>query len=57
MTSRRRRIGSVLLFAAAFAAAGCQQVPAPPVAPTHEEIVARGEYLVTVVGAMTATPP
>jgi mono/diheme cytochrome c family protein len=45
-----------LLFAA-FAAAGCQQAPAPPAAPTQEEIVARGEYLVTIVGCNDCHTP
>ena len=57
MTSKRKRLCSVLLFAAALAGAGCQQVPAPPAAPSHEEIVARGKYLVTVVGCNDCHTP
>lgn len=54
-----------LTIAAALAAlAACTQTPAPPAAPTQEELVARGEYLVSgLVGChdchtpMTPTGP
>ena len=57
MTSKGKQLCSTLLFAAAFVGAGCQQAPTPPAAPTHEEMVTRGEYLVTIIGCNDCHTP